>query len=386
MKSRERVLAAIERKGVDRVPIDFGGGCCSIVDSPFQELRPYKRLCDYLGIKDYAEPISGPFMYEVSNIDERILQRFGVDIRYVYPNGAPLYFDPQGGAVIGVFGVRMKPTGYYGTPDRHPMRDFSSVEEIESYPYYPDHYDPVYDQTGFREKVLKLREETDYAIGLELATGGLGYTIDIMISLFGLDRFMFNLKKRPDLHHAFLNKHMRVTDGILQKVMDAAGDLIDVFTIFSDFGTMQGPFTSEEDYVRHIKPYEASLIDRIKRRSPGAKVMMHSCGSIVSAIPHRAEIGLDVQNPMNPLAKNMSSEYLKAQFGEIISFHGGVDIQRLLPFGTPQEITKAIRELIKIWGQAGAWIAAPSHNIQPDTPPENIVAMYDALQEFGSDF
>lgn len=386
MKSRERVIASIERKGVDRVPVDFGGSCCSIVDSPFQELRPYKRLCDYLGIKDYDEPISGPFMYEVCNIDERILQRFGVDLRYVYPNGAPLYFDPQGGAVVGVFGVRMKPVGFYGTPDRYPMREFNTVEEIENYPFYPDPDDPVYDQTGFREKVLKLREETDYAIALELGTGGAGYTIDIMISLFGLDRFMYNLKKRPDLHHAFLNKHIRVTDRIIEKILAAVGDLIDVFTVFSDFGTMQGPFMSEDDYIQHIKPYEAGLISRIKRRSPGAKVIMHSCGSIVSAIAHRAEIGLDVQNPMNPLAKNMSPEYLKEHFGEIISFHGGIDIQRLLPFGTPQEITKTIRELVKIWGAAGGWIAAPSHNIQPDTPPENIVALYDALQEYGRDF
>jgi uroporphyrinogen decarboxylase len=380
------VIAAIDRKGIDRVPIDFGGACCSIVDSPFQELRPYKRLCEYLGIKDYEEPISGPFMYDVCNIDERILQRFGVDIRYVYPNGAPLYFDPQGGAVVGVFGVRMKPVGYYGTPDRHPMRDFNTIEEVENYPFYPDPQDPVYEQDGFRERVLKLREETDYAIALELGTGGIGFTIDIMISLFGMERFLYNIKRSPDLHHAFLNKHIRATDGILDKIMAAAGDLIDIFTIFSDFGTMQGPFMSEEDYIRHIKPYEASLIGRIKRRAPHARVMMHSCGSIVSAIPHRAEVGLDVQNPMNPLAKNMEPASLKEQFGEMISFHGGIDIQRLLPFGTPKDITDKVREMVKIFGPAGGWIAAPSHNIQPDTPPENIVALYDALQEYGADF
>lgn len=386
MKSRDRVIAAIEKTGVDRVPIDFGGSCCSMVDSPFQELRPYKRLCDCLGIKEYDEPISGPYMYNVCNIDERILQRFGVDIRYVHPNGAPLYFDPQGGAVIGVFGIRMKPVGFYGTPDRHPMRDFNSIEQIESYPYYPDPDDPAYEQTGFRERVLKLRTETDYAIGLDLGTGGVGAIIDIMISLFGMERFLYNIKRRPDLHHAFLNKHIRATDGILDKIMAAAGDLIDIFTIFSDFGTMQGPFMSEEDYIRQIKPYEAGLIGRIKRRAPAAKVMMHSCGSIVSAIPHRAEVGLDVQNPMNPLAKNMEPASLKEQFGELISFHGGIDIQRLLPFGTPREIAGAVRELVKIWGPAGGWIAAPSHNIQPDTSPENIVALYDALQEYGGDF
>ncbi len=103
----------------------------------------------------------------------------------------------------------------------------------------------------------------------------------------------------------------------------------------------------------------------------------------MSVIKDRTEIGLDVLNSMNPLAKNMTGEYLEEKSGDIISFHGGVDIQRLLPFGTPETIKKELKRLIKILMPAGGWIAAPSHNIQPDTPPENIVAMYDAIQEFG---
>ena len=94
-------------------------------------------------------------------------------------------------------------------------------------------------------------------------------------------------------------------------------------------------------------------------------------------------MAVDVQNPMNPLAKNMNAEHLKEQFGDIISFHGGIDIQRLLPFGTPEQIKMEVKRLIKIWMPTGGWIAAPSHNIQPDTSPENIVAMFETLQEFG---
>ena len=95
-------------------------------------------------------------------------------------------------------------------------------------------------------------------------------------------------------------------------------------------------------------------------------------------------MGLDVQNPIQPLAANMSAEYLKKNFGDIMCFHGGIDIQRLLPFGTPKEIREEIKRLIRILGPGGGWIAAPAHNIEPETPPENIMAMYDALQEFGS--
>ena len=125
------------------------------------------------------------------------------------------------------------------------------------------------------------------------------------------------------------------------------------------------------------------LIGNIKKFAPGAKVIMCSCGSIVAVIKDRAEIGLDVLNSMQPFAKNMNTKNLKEQFGEIMSFHGGIDVQRILPYGTPADIRKEVKRLIKIWMPTGGWIGAASHNIQPDVPPENIVAMFDALQEFG---
>lgn len=386
MNSRERVIRAIERKDIDRIPIDFGGSCWSIVDSPFQDVHPYASLCQHLGVKDYEEPSSGPLMYEVNNVDERVLEKLGVDIRYVYPNGLPLMFDPQGGAIIGAFGLRMKPVGFYGTPVSHPMRDLNTVEEIENYPYYPDPDASAFNQEGLRERVLKLKENTDFAIGLELGPGGAGVITDLIELLFGMDCWMYNIKKRPALHHAFMNKHLRVTDKILEKILREVGDIVDIVVVASDFGTMQGPFMSRDDYVKHIKPYEASLVERIRRVAPKVKILMHSCGSINPIIQDRAEIGIDVLNSMNPLARNMSSENLKKNFSANMSFHGGIDIQRLLPFGTPDEIKKRIKELIKIWGSDGGWIAAPSHNIQPDTPVENIMAMYDTLQEYGSDF
>ncbi len=383
MKPRERVLRAIERSGPDRVPIDFGAMCWSIVDSPHMEHHPYRDLCRYLGITDYPEPSSEPMMYEVNNVDERVLQRFGVNIRYMYPHTPPFRYDTQGGAVVGSFGVRYKPRGYYGDPDRFPMRDLSTVEEIENYPHWPDPNAPVYRQEGLREEALALQEKfPDLALAIELPME-YASVLDDKMMLFGIDRVLYNLKYRPDLYHAWQTKYHRIGAKILENILSQVGDILDIAVIYSDFGTQQGPFCSHDDYVRHVKPYEALLIARIKRLAPKMKVFMHSCGSIASVIEDRAGIGLDVQNPMNPLAKDMNAEYLKAHFGDMISFHGGVDIQRLLPFGKPKEIISEVKRLIKIWMPTGGWIAAPSHNIQPDTPPENIVAMYDALQEFG---
>jgi len=383
MKPRERVLRAIERTKPDRVPLDFGAVCWSIVDSPHMSHHPYRDLCKYLGIEDYEEPSSEPMMYEVNNVDERILQRFGVDVRYMYAHTPPLKYDPQGGAVIGAFGTRFKPVGYYGTPDRYPMRDLKTVQEIEEYPDWPDPDEPVFRQEGLREGALAFREKfQDYALAIEMPFQ-CSVQLDLAEMLFGIDRFMYNIRNRPDLHHAWFNKYFRVSDPICENILTQVGDIVDIIVIYNDFGTMQGPFVSHDDYIKHIKPYEERQIARVKKGAPNAKIIMHSCGSIVSVIRDRAEIGLDVLNSMNPLAKNMTAEHLKEKFGDIISFHGGVDIQRLLPFGTPETIKKELKRLIKIWMPTGGWIAAPSHNIQPDTPPENIVAMYHAIQEFG---
>lgn len=141
---------------------------------------------------------------------------------------------------------------------------------------------------------------------------------------------------------------------------------------------------SRRSYINlERKPHEAMLIGNIKKLAPGAKVIMYSCGSIVAVIKDRAEMGLYVLNSMQPFAKNMNAENLKEQFGDIMSFHGGIDVQQILPYGTPADIRKEVKRLIKTWMPTGGWIGAASHSIQPDVLPENIVAMFDALQEFG---
>jgi len=378
MKPRERVLKAINHEEPDRIPIDFGASCWTIVDAPSMPEHAYLRLCKYLGIDDYEEPRRGPLMNEVDNVDERILEKFGVDTRYLPLEGHPLK-EVDNGAMEGPFGCRFKPVGYYNSPDKYNWRDYNTVKEIEDSPFWPDPDDPIYAE-GLREKAKKLHENTDYAIGIELDPGG--GLADNMTLLFGLDKWLMNMKLRPDLYYAWINKYLNVTDKIVGSILTTVGDYIDLVVIYNDLGTQQGLFMSHDDYVKFFKPYEARLIQNVKKHTK-AKVIMHSCGSIWSIIKDRAEIGLDVQNPLQPLAANMNAEYLKKNFGDIICLHGGIDIQRLLPFGTPKTIREEVKRLIGIFGPGGGWIAAPSHNIEPETPPENIVAMFDALQEFG---
>jgi len=393
MNSRERVLKTINHEEPDRIPVDLGACCWSIVDAPNMPNHNYLRLCEYLGIKDVKEPIwRDPLMNAVLNPDERLLQRLGVDFRYLFPGGRLEEIEPgdangNGRITQGPFGWRFKNLGHYGDPDKYLWRDMNTVEDIENSPYWPDPDDPIYAQStdfypeGLRERAKYLHENTDYAVGIELY--GFGVLADSMTMCFGMDKWMLNMKRNPKVYYAWINKCLNVTDKIVANILTAVGDYVDVVVMYNDFGTQVSLNVSHDDYCHFFKPYEARQVQRIKLYTK-AKVIEHSCGSIWSIIKDRAEMGLDVQNPMQPLAANMNAEYLKYNFGDIMAFHGGIDIQRLLPFGTPETIRKEIKRLIRILGPGGGWIAAPSHNIEPETPPENIVAMYDALHEFGS--
>jgi len=383
MTSRERVLKTINHEEPDRIPIDFGARCWSIVDAENMPEHNYLRLCEYLGIKDPEPPMRGALMNEVDNIDERVLKRFGVDCRYLRPGGHLKKVEP--GIRQGDFGLRFRQLGHYGDPDKYLWRELNTVEEIENCPLWPDPDDPIYAQSvypeGLRKRAKYLHENTDYAIGMEL--NFFGVLADNMTMLFGLDKWLLNMKLNPKVYYAFVNKYLSVTDKIVASILTAVGDYIDLVVIYNDFGSQQALIMSYDDYCKFFRPYEARLVQRIKLYTK-AKVIEHSCGSVWSIIKDRAEMGVDVLNPCQPLAANMSAEYLKKNFGDIMCFHGGIDIQRLLPFGTPKEIREEVKRLIRIFGPGGGWIAAPSHNIEPETPPENIVAMFDALQEFGS--
>ena len=378
MTHRERVLKTINHEEPDRIPIDFGACCWSIIDAPNMPEHCYFRLCDYLGIKDPEPPIRGPLMNEVDNIDERVLERFDIDTRWIQPGGHLEEVAP--GVMQGDFGIRFAQVGHYASPDKYLWRDMNTVEEIENSPYWPDPDDPIYAE-GIRERAKYLHENTDYAVGMEL--GFFGVLADTMTVTFGLDKWSLNMKRNPKVYYTFINKYLDVTDKIVAKILTAVGEYIDLVVIYNDLGTNLGLYMRHEDYLHYFKPYEARLVQRIKMYTK-AKVIEHSCGSIWSVIPDRAEIGIDVQNPLQPLAVNMNAEYLKRNFGDIMCFHGGIDIQRLLPFGTPEEVREGVKRLIRIFGPGGGWIAAASHNIEPETPPENIVAMYDTVREFGS--
>jgi uroporphyrinogen-III decarboxylase len=170
----------------------------------------------------------------------------------------------------------------------------------------------------------------------------------------------------------------------LGKIYKAVGDRVSVvFVTGTDFGTQRGPAMSNATYWKLYKPHHRRVNDWVHEHTSW-KTFIHSCGSVEVLISDFIEAGLDILNPVQVSAANMNPQMLKAKYGDKITFWGGgVDTQRTLPFGTPDQVEKEVRERIRVFGPEGGFVFNTIHNVQPRIPVENVLAMYDAVREFG---
>jgi uroporphyrinogen-III decarboxylase len=169
---------------------------------------------------------------------------------------------------------------------------------------------------------------------------------------------------------------MTINIAIGQALIQLGADMI---WAGDDFGGQNGMIIAPETWRQRFKPRIKFMFESFRKINPNIKIAWHSCGSILPIIPDFIDIGLDILNPIQPLAKDMDYRLLKERFGRDLIFFGGIDVQQLLPFGTPEQIKEAVRERIKILGANGGYIVGPAHNIQDDTPIENVLAFFDAV-------
>jgi len=205
---------------------------------------------------------------------------------------------------------------------------------------------------------------------------------NVYAQLSGMDKWLIDMKIRPKVYFAICDKLLEYGLAMDAKFYEAVGNYIDIAVVFDDLGAQNGPLMSYQDWAKFVRPYTKQIIANIKRYT-SAKILMHNCGSIYTFIPGLAEIGVDAVHGVMPLAWHMEPWRLKKDFGDIMTFFGGIDIQRLLPYGRIEEVREGVRKTIEAYALGGGYILAPAHNLEPDTPPQNIVAMYEAAQEFG---
>jgi uroporphyrinogen decarboxylase len=345
MNSKERVLAAVEHRPYG-LPVDFWA-------TP--ETR--QHLLTHLNLAD----------------GEALLQALGVDIRVVGPKytGPELKVNEQG-ELKDVWGVVRKKVkydgGYYWEVCHSPLAEVTEISELECYPWPdPEWYD-------YDEVARQAEKYPEYAI---INTAGrLNRTSLLHAAMYlrGMDLFMLDLALRPELARAILQRVGAYYLAHNERIFKAARGLVDIFMLGDDFGGQEGLLVSLAMWREFFAPGLGEFMAQAK--SFGLKVMFHSCGSIKNLIPDLIGLGVDILNPIQVRASNMEPAVLKAEFGEKIAFHGAIDIQETLPRGTVDEVRAEVRRMKETLGPTG-YILAPTHNIQVDTPVENILVMYE---------
>jgi uroporphyrinogen decarboxylase len=380
MTPRERVAAALAHREPDRVPIDLGSTLVTSITS-----AAYVPLRRHLGLP--AEPVT---IFEQTQqlpyLGEDLLRRFEVDTRAVaLPRDLAfrpeLIDDGEYWAWIDPWGARLrmpKAGGLYFDWVGYPLPEVTA-EAIRAY-RWPD-FDPPEDLAAVRAEAVRLRSDTDFAL---VGSANLGSGIfEQACHLAGMETFMMAmLTDRPAAE--------RVLDGITEflieeasRHLDQVGEFLDVYQYGDDVATQESWMISPDSYVGLIKPRQRRLFDAIRARTD-AKLMYHGCGAVFELIPHLIEIGVDILNPVQVSARGMDSARLKATYGrDIVFWGGGVDTQRVLPFGSVDDVRAEVNQRVTDLSGAGGFVFAPVHNIQALVPPENIVAAYDAARRFG---
>jgi len=375
LTSRERVLLALNHEEPDRVPIVFGAEGATAMLVP-----AYEKLKRHLGIDSETRLFDRAFQY--ARIDEEIMTYFQADIRpLVGPASAgcaPL--DGPDDTFTDCWGITWKrpPGGYYYDMISHPLQGARTPKDLEEYPW-PDP-EMLLDLNGLADRARQLHREGQYAI-MGIAEG-LGSIFETAWYLRGLPEFMMDLAANPELAHALLRRVTDIAKAGSARFLRGVGEDIDLFRVADDLAMQTGPIISPKMFREMVKPYMQEYYSLIHNLTH-ARLFLHCCGSVYTIIEDLIEIGVDVLNPVQVSAREMDSQRLKRQFGDRLCFCGGIDTQHVLPRGTPEEVREEVRCRIGELAPGGGYLLAAVHAIQPDVPPENVCAMFEAALSYG---
>lgn len=412
MNSRERVLAAIAHKQPDQVPVDLGSTPSSGISA-----IAYSNLLKAIGRTDLPVQIYD-VVQQLAQPDMSIIDRFGVDVldigrafnteekdwhETILANGDkafyPIHFNPvkqadgsyhcydeDGKRLLALMpqGATFFDQSYFpyinGFPENYDTLDEEMGRVLWSrYVHSPwDHtQDPDFWKT-LREKTLQLRASTDKALmivcGCNLFEWG--------TFLRRMDNFLMDLLCEPDQVARMLDQLLERHLATLAKVCDSVGDIVDIIRFGDDLGMTSGPFMDVDTYRSLFKPRHKQLCDYVKTHSQ-MHTFIHSCGSISSLMPDLIEAGIEIFNPVQTNARQMEPEFLKKEFGQDCTFWGGgVETVGALNNGTLEQVREQVLERLEIMSAGGGFVFNTVHNILPDVPPQNILAMFDAVKEF----
>ena len=316
--------------------------------------------------------------------DESVMQRLNSDARGILdrfpravyernqsrPAHSP-FFDDWGNGQM-----EIGPDNWY--PGIHPLPDARTSSDLDQY-QWPDMDDP-FRTSHIREQVQKLHEENQYAI---MGTPWLMFPFERAIGLQGMEQFLLNMATEQDFAQDLLRRINRLCMTNMGNFLDKCGDKLDIIKIGDDLGTQENLMISPRMYRKMLKPLHAEMITLIKQKT-NAKVFFHTDGDVFDLIDDFIEIGVDILNPIQTSAGKMSNlEELKKKFDKRIVFCGAIDTQNILPSGTPDQVKQEVKRVINVLGAGGGYMVATVHTVMNEVPPENVLAMVDAVEEYG---
>ncbi len=382
MEPWQRVLMAIDHKEPDRVPFDLGG-----TESTSISLKAYSVLRQHLGLPD-KEPEILSYGGQLAKPDTDLCMMMGVDTRRITRRDLSAWKldvieDENAWWYVDEWGVKWKMPkveGHYFDMVSNPLRG-ADLEKVRGY-IWPDGKDPAL-RDGLAEEAEKVFFESKAALVLDARIGNGFFHTGALLE--GYEDFFIDLAYAPDKANYILDRVLELKLNYFETILNEVGDQVHIVRELDDLGSQQGLLISPEMYREFIKPRQKTLFDFIKRKSPGIKILFHSCGSVYHIIPDLIEIGADILNPVQVTAANMDSAKLKKEFGKEITFWGGgIDTQQVLPHGSPQEVKDEVKKRIDDLAPGGGFVFATVHNIQEDVPVENVIALWEALQEYGT--
>ena len=355
MEPKERTLNAINHRQPDRPPV-------------YVSLTPQvaKKLSEALHVP-YEEPFDAMESARISHMG--LLTNMGVDVVAIAPTAPPnaLTISLPDGRIKNEWGMIFRNIGIYTEFAEYPLANASSGQDILKYPF-PDPNAPG--RFDIAEDMMKTYAEKFAVIG-DVET----MFFEMSWYLTGMEKFLMDLMMETEYQPYLMDKIMQYIIAAGKKLLEMG---VEILWCGDDFGTQDGMLIDPDMFRRIFKPRIKYMFEEFRKVKPDIKIAWHSCGSILPIIPDFIEVGLDILNPIQPMAKGMDPVFLKKTYGKDLVFFGGIDVQQLLPFGTPKIIKDEVRRRIDILGKGGGYIVAPSHNIQPDTPVENIMAFFDA--------
>jgi uroporphyrinogen decarboxylase len=341
MTGRERVLAAVNHELPDRVPVHVMG---------FDAIGPF---CDRFGL---------------DGVDD-LRQALGLDVVWITPS----YVGPEIAEGLSYWGTHniADNAGYSQSRQHNPLATATTPAEVESFPW-PSPND--FDYQSLRKNAEIIGER---AAGLNL---GWEPVFCRVLDLFGMEAGMMAMRTNPSLIEAAV---CHIEEYIMEKTvrsLDVVADRIDFYWYGDDFGTQRGMMIRPEDWRRFFAPTYRRLIDQA--RGYGLKNWFHACGAFPQVMPDLVDMGIDVWETSQVHLAGNNPEKLKREYGEQITFCGGINTQWTLPFGTTEDVRREVRERIAVLGKGGGYICGPDHTVRPEVPVDNVVAMLDEAKSF----